>query len=566
MNSTAGYRARMVRPSKDKIMNQKIKVIFEKVYVKAAEDIWGDPEWKFDAKIDGKQVGDPEEEFQAIPRQYIALPRTWSAEVEISGTKVVPVKFKVEEAGGLWDSDVGSRTKELKWPFTEGQRTIENPNFKVFFKVELEVLGEFGHHHGDEVFACRNHAGSQECTTVAGDPAKTRIEVCEVWPVPPAAHMPERLSSPGKPTFKSTNGVKVAHNHPINVLPNPSVIPVLVPGKATKKNAARIQVNFYQPRNLKFKVKDDRLKWSVVNLKGNPKVKFVGKPQGLRVFVYGRAAGEVRLEVRFQGVRLGIYRALVRPIKSIPCRVTILDGGKGARVLSGKTAVYRHVRVANRFFRQAGVQLVLDNDKTTKNAAVWLQRGIFKVNLPAGKKGETRNIGSNFPLASRYNYRLKVLNIVYVHSRVNGAFGTCIARPASKVPVPAGKTYPQLSDEGTPSTSWIEPSGVWPHKPAKKQILELMVEKKDPAGADIWSLVITNACGKKPWLQKPAFRYGNTIAHEVGHALNLCHREATQDLLNHPPDENLMDATAGPVEAQDIDIIQVRAIWKSPIL
>ena len=57
----------------------------------------------------------------------------------------------------------------------------------------------------------------------------------------------------------------------------------------------------------------------------------------------------------------------------------------------------------------------------------------------------------------------------------------------------------------------------------------------------------------------------NTMAHEVGHALGLAHREVTQDLLPEL-NENLMHATEGPMKAQDLDIAQAKAIHLSPLV
>ena len=42
--------------------------------------------------------------------------------------------------------------------------------------------------------------------------------------------------------------------------------------------------------------------------------------------VYGTAAGEVRLEVRYQGALFGSFRALVLQMKRVPCRCNILNG------------------------------------------------------------------------------------------------------------------------------------------------------------------------------------------------------------------------------------------------
>ncbi|PYS34082.1 MAG: hypothetical protein DMG14_30290, partial [Acidobacteria bacterium] len=64
--------------------------------------------------------------------------------------------------------------------------------------------------------------------------------------------------------------------------------------------------------------------------------------------------------------------------------------------------------------------------------------------------------------------------------------------------------------------------------------------------------------------------YGNTLAHEVGHVLGLGHRGDTTDPVTDgvalPAAENLMHPTNPPPTAQNVDIIQVKAIRFSEAL
>jgi hypothetical protein len=65
--------------------------------------------------------------------------------------------------------------------------------------------------------------------------------------------------------------------------------------------------------------------------------------------------------------------------------------------------------------------------------------------------------------------------------------------------------------------------------------------------------------------------YANTIAHEFGHNLNLGHRVDSagspfNDGVNHPPGENVMHWNNPPALAQDFDIVQARAVFRSPLV
>jgi len=140
----------------------------------------------------------------------------------------------------------------------------------------------------------------------------------------------------------------------------------------------------------------------------------------------------------------------------------------------------------------------------------------------------------------------------------SGTLGEAIAHPLNSSPVPLGGSFPQLSDSGTPATSWISPSGVYPHAAATAKTIECMNANVDPRGADIWAVTMCN--GNTGDLQ-----YGNTLAHEVCHALGLAHRELTQDLLPEL-NQNLMHATEGPLKAQDLDILQAKVLFNSPML
>ena len=360
-------------------------------------------------------------------------------------------------------------------------------------------------------------------------------------------------------TFKADKGKALSSADPINVIPNPAVIPRLKAVDATDKTAARIEVGLYEPQSLKLEDKDKRLVWKAESLDGKGEAKILGSKNGLGVHVYGTAEGTVKLTLTFMGVEVAVYRTLVMKIRSIPCRVNLFDGGAGFRTNSSAADVVKHLKTANLILRQAGVELKLDASNRTRDKASKLQTGIFRVPLSRRRRGRARNLSGNLPRAARMNYRPEVLSLVYVVSMASATtLGEAVMMPFNTSPKPAGGSFPQLTDSGTPSTSWISPSGVFPHGAATSQTLEMMQQTLHGRHKKAWAVTVCNG-------NTSEMQYANTLAHEVCHAMGLAHREATQDLLPEL-NENLMHATEGPDVAQDLDIVQAKAIHKSPLV
>ena len=172
----------------------------------------------------------------------------------------------------------------------------------------------------------------------------------------------------------------------------------------------------------------------------------------------------------------------------------------------------------------------------------------------------------------RYNYREKVLNIIYIHSFVNNkTLGLCPIFPKTKAIASTKPGYAgwfQITDKGTPSSSWIKPSGVWPDGDAKAVTIQLIPEQKDPSAHSLMAAIgIRNLVVGSQTSAQALRTYGWTIAHEVGHVLSLAHRGyGNQDDQNHPKKQNLMYKFSIPLVSQSIDIVQSLAIRESPIL
>jgi hypothetical protein len=155
------------------------------------------------------------------------------------------------------------------------------------------------------------------------------------------------------------------------------------------------------------------------------------------------------------------------------------------------------------------------------------------------------------------------MNFAYIHSDRNGNMGAASDYPANG----AGAT---ISDAGTPSTSWNLPSGVAPDAAAGAVAMTLLAARQRPGHPNLFAMYVTNANGN-PTTAAGHLTYANTIAHEFGHILNLAHRvdgvgSPFNDGVNFPPNENIMHFNNPGTIAQDFDIVQVRAIHRSPLV
>jgi len=399
--------------------------------------------------------------------------------------------------------------------------------------------------------------------TVSATERVLRGELHPVTPTPTAGLPPRPVMPVGTPAGTQYGAaIAVTAASPINVIPNPPVIPILTAATATATTAARIRFSYIQPNTWNFTPSDARLTWTVVPVSGSPAVSFVGAAQGREVLVYGTAPGEVRLEVRLGDALVSTYRALVGRVRAIPCRFNILRGTTAsARPRSTPLDVSNHVQVANCFLRQLGIQLTMDTNISVTHHAVAVvgMPGIFTINVA---NGVTRNTNGN--TAVTLNRRAGVLNFAYIRSDPAGNLGVGMFFPASG----AGAT---ISDNGTPSTSWITPSGVAPDGAAGNITMRLIGALAHPTIHGTFAAMYVTDGNGPPATAAAQLSYGGTIAHEVCHLFNLNHRVDTagspfNDGLNYPPGENVMHWNNPGTIAQSFDIIQARAVLRSPLV
>jgi hypothetical protein len=541
---------------------QDIKVVFHRVYVIDDGDWLGSGEFYFIADVGGQPVGN-RHVFDAVERTYINLPpAVWtSPAIDVRAAASVVINFKGMDEDVFVDDDLGSVRHTLRPPWRQGNFRLSTRFFTVEYEVLLGVRGTFVNQPPGTVFSARQAGGQVTATTVSGSERVLRGEAHPVTPTPTVGLPPRPVMPAGTPVGTQYGAaIAVTSASPINVMPNPAVIPLLTAATATADTAARLRLSFVQPNTWNFTPSDPRLTWTAVPVSGAPAVSFVGAAEGREVLVYGTAKGEVKLEVRLGDALVTTYRALVDNVRLIPCRFSILRGATpGARPRSTAADVQAHVHIANCFLRQLGIELAMDTNVTVHNGAVVSAiPGIFTVSVA---NGVTRNTSGN--TAVTRNRRAGVLNFAYIKSDSGGNLGVGMFFPASG----AGAT---ISDSGTPSTSWISPSGVAPDGAAGNVTMRLIPAIAHPTIAGFAAMFVTDTNGV-PTNPVAAATYGGTIAHEVCHLFNLNHRVDTpaspfNDGLNYPPGENVMHWINPTTIAQSFDIIQAKAVRRSPLV
>jgi hypothetical protein len=596
--------------------DERIKVIFRRLHVRDDSDPFGDGEFFFIASVGGQAVGH-RRTFPAVEGRVIELPEAdWSAVVNVAGRADLTISFQVKEQDTFSDDDLGTMRHIHRRPFVQQSFITQNGFWLLEWEVQLSADGAFGRHAPTAIFATRTTAGGVTATTVSGTSFLTRGEAHPVRPVPvppPATVLPVRPAFPvGAPVEQlNSAGTAIAATDPINTVPNPAVIPILGPAAAAPpgpltpaqldaaafanaRNCARIELTYFRPGTLAFTDNDPRLEWTVTPI-GAGNAAFLGPARGAKVMVFGTAAGEVRLECRFKGALFAVYRALVQNVRRIPCRINILNGNTTDSIPRASPAdAKNHLDIANRFLRQLGLELTLDTNPATSGGAVASAiPGIFRIPVT---RAQTRNLnGAAQAAAVIRNHRPGVMNFAYIHSDRDGNLGVGQDFPNSTAP---GN---QVQDSGSPSTSWVRPTGVGIAGDATTGTVTMNVIAGIPRAGNpqLFSMYLTDRNGgalvPAGNHATPARQlvYANTMTHEFGHILNLGHRvEGTNnthptpnvdmpagtpvaqlrangifwDRMLHPPHENVMQWQDPPRLAQDFDIIQARAVLLSPIV
>lgn len=394
----------------------------------------------------------------------------------------------------------------------------------------------------------------------------------------------------------------------LNALVNPSVIPILAADDPNlDSRIARLAVTYVEPRDLDTSF----LTWHIVS---GP-AEFVGEAKGPQVKVRGTGSGPdamAQFEVRWDGPKgpvLAAYRAWVGKVGTVPYRINVLDGSvptAKASIILSPAQMDAQLQVAKVIWWQAGLLLEPDSDPNKYDGAnATASPGVYMV--WATKDNHTVNVNINLvPAATRYNFRPGVINIVYVRSTLVGGEPTQSGRAvASDIQGVAG-TSQNLS--GTPSASWVNPSGVPLDPPAAAVTMLAMPptnRRRNKGPGD-------DAFVRSRYLQDSSFtaammgqlyacmlpsdwatpdnpaQSGVNLAHELGHVLGLRHRGSgdtdhpprSDDGVNspdnsgatrgHPWLENVMTygygRSANPALALDVDIIQAPVVRGHPAI
>jgi hypothetical protein len=364
---------------------------------------------------------------------------------------------------------------------------------------------------------------------------------------------------------------------------------------------------------------DDRVSWWIVGGHGDydGKAAFMNTEaakRGLKIQVHGTAAGDVLIQPYSGGFAYGMLRVRALDNHQVKFRVNrILFKGNPtatppvpARLPTASVAdAQKHIQLVNIYLRQAAIELVPDNSaemasKTGNNkvgqasldprvvAVTKVADGFFDVEVDRANLvfGTTANRARD---GIRINCRNEVMSFAYVHSRdTGGSLATALLCPVNHAPKPRAnppRAYSTasytLEDKGVPSSSLIPKTGIpgdTPADPVKMIVLfpDVSWQGATPANRDIdllWGVIVPTQSIDNSAPAGGAVRelaYGNTLAHELGHVLGLGHRGSTGDPVTDgvalPAAENLMHPSNPPPTAQDVDIVQVKAIRFSEVL
>jgi len=587
----------------------KIKVTLRSVEIHDDAGLFGPGVWAFRLTVNrlpsnvSREIGDSTKVFEVKSGQTLDL--GWFADLPVESTDAkIELSVNASEKFQM-DTDMGFVKATLNVPIVHDyELALRSNKGNYTAMLQIEIIEKTAASTG-AITTILQRSDSNTFNTLFDEMLSKLVHICPVIPVPWTNGIPPqangvlgRLASPQVDLSIPAGTTK------LNALVNPSLIPVLNPKDQEFNNqCARIRITQYRPSDLDL----SKLIWKTAtnNIKfwdGSAKTEVKG---GQEVNVYGVLNGNTdemaTIEVRWDGEGtplLAVYRAWVGKPRYIWVRANIIKCSKqylgGVPLLNPALVtpdlITAQIDYNNVLLWQAGIQMVLDKDNTCYNGAVFKREGIFEI---SSEHNNTYNVVLDDKIvAPLLNSRSRVFNVAYIHScageQLRGLNGAATDRRLTK-------TEKTISLDGSPSTSWIQPTGVFPDDIGQEIKIKTLepTPPRDTLQRDLCGNgSIINAICACIMTQKGATALGSaTLAHELGHVLGLNHRgcggytrkeldNATNPIESvdgvnqlagprkgwgHPWDENLM--TYGPnSRRQDVDIIQTKVIRAHKLL
>jgi hypothetical protein len=525
----------------------------------------------------------------------------WDAAVVLQpNDRKVEVNLKGTEKKGLFGKDLGSVKVTLNTPIYNSYDLTLVSSKKLFAaRVKVTITAEDTATPPGNVATVASAPGSNAYSTIHdGMLEKKMVHICPVIPVPWATGIPPIAK--GVETLPATNQENLAiaaGTTKLNALVNPSLIPVIDPGDPEFANlCARIYITQYRPRTLPdgtdlaarlvWVAKTDNIRFfdggrNKKEVHGGREVKAYG-------FLKGKEDEEGVIEVRWDGEGrplLAVYRAWVGKPKYvwmranvIKCSVSPIGGVAILNPTMTPAQIKTQIAFNNVMFWQAGLKMVPDPNATAYNGAVKKDDGIFEVTA-------TDNytfLVADAPdiVAPLLNQRAEVFNVAYIHSVAGSPtlYGMATDRRLS-----AAEGTETLG--GSPSTSWVQPTGVYPDADGVDITMKTMgpSDARDAAQKDLaGDKQIDKVCAFITTQLGATLPGSRNLVHELGHVLGLHHRgcggnEVTHSYdgvdhlagpgkgTGHPWIENVM--TYGPhTVSQDFDLVQTRVMRRHKLV
>jgi len=564
-------------------------------------------EWSFKANVrrlpsgTTKAFGKPGDVWEANEGDTLDL-SGWDATVAIKPKdKKIEINLKGSEKKGFFGKDLGSVKVTLNTPIYHGYDLTLVSSRKLFAaRIKVTITAEDTATAPGSISTVTSAPGSSSYSTIHdGVLEKKMVHICPVIPVPWTTGIPPIAKGvESLPASDQENLAIAAGTTKPNALVNPSLLPAIDPGDPEFDNlCARIYITQYRPKTLDLNklvwvAKTDNIRFfdggrNKKEVRGGREVKAYGIPKG-------NADEEGVIEVRWDGEGkplLAVYRAWVGKPKYVWTRANILRSSKGSEggipLLNPTTTpaqIKAQIAYNNVMFWQAGLKMVPDPVKTCYNGAVPKDDGIFVITTAENytfNRADTPDM-----VAPILNQRGGVFNVAYIHTVTGQPNLNGEAMDMRLLAAGAAPGYgPPVTLGGSPSTSWVQPTGVYPDSDGVDITMKTFgpTDVRDAAQKDLaGDKQIDKICSCIMTQQGATLPGSITLVHELGHVLGLHHRGCGGQEVQHSTDgvdhlagpwkntghpwvQNVM--TYGPnTSRQDFDMIQARVLRRHALV